>query len=174
MEANNFELKPTLISMVQQCQFGGTLLVDPDLHLSVFLEVCDIVKLNGVSTDAIWLRLFPFSLGDKARVWPHSLHPGCITRWMSLLEPSLPNSSHQANGKFEEPNHQLYPNGWWDTLWGLGAVQRLVVIVPWPRPSLMNDSSSFPQWSDPTYKVHYRCCGRGIRLRTRPTVWLRR
>ena len=34
-----------------------------------FLEVCDIVKYNGVSDDAIRLRLFPFSLKEKAKHW---------------------------------------------------------------------------------------------------------
>ena len=53
VEANNFKLKPTLILMVQQSQFRGTPLEDPNLHLSVFLEVCDTLKLNGVSTNAI-------------------------------------------------------------------------------------------------------------------------
>jgi len=65
--ANNFELKPTLISMVQQSQFGGSPMEDPNLHLSVFLEVCDKLKINGASTNAICLRLFPLSLRDKAR-----------------------------------------------------------------------------------------------------------
>jgi len=41
--------------MVQQFQLGGTLLEDPHVHLSIFLEVCGTLKLNGVSTDAIWL-----------------------------------------------------------------------------------------------------------------------
>ena len=65
--ANNFELKPALIFMVQQSQFGGSLMEDHNLHLSVFLEVCDTLKINGASIDAIRLRLFPFSLRDKAR-----------------------------------------------------------------------------------------------------------
>jgi len=65
--AHNFELKPALISMVQQSQFGGLPMEDPNLHLSVFLEVCDTLKINRASTDAIRLRLFPFSLRDKAR-----------------------------------------------------------------------------------------------------------
>jgi len=47
-------------------------LEDSNLHPSVFLEVCDMLKLNGVSSDAIRLRLFPFSLRDKARAWLHN------------------------------------------------------------------------------------------------------
>jgi len=39
----------------------------------VFLEVCGTLKHNGVSTDIIRLRLFLFSLSDKARAWLHSL-----------------------------------------------------------------------------------------------------
>jgi len=53
VEANNFELKPALISIVQQSQLGSTPLEDSNLHLSVFLEMCDTLKLNGVYTDAI-------------------------------------------------------------------------------------------------------------------------
>ena len=59
---------------------------DPNLHLSVFLEVCDALKINGASTDAIWLRLFPFSLRDKARAWLHSLPPGSISMWDELTK----------------------------------------------------------------------------------------
>jgi len=79
--ANNFELKPALISIIQQSQFGGSLMEDPNLHLSVFLEVYDTLKINWASTDAISLPLFPFSLRDKARAWLHSLPPGSITTW---------------------------------------------------------------------------------------------
>jgi len=46
VDANNFELKSAFISMVQQSQFGGTPLEDLNLHLSVFFEVCDTLKLT--------------------------------------------------------------------------------------------------------------------------------
>jgi len=36
VDANDFELKPSLISMVQQSHFGETPLEDSSLHLSVF------------------------------------------------------------------------------------------------------------------------------------------
>ncbi|XP_020243612.1 uncharacterized protein LOC109821792 isoform X2 [Asparagus officinalis] len=84
VEANNFELKPSLLLMVQQNQFGGGATEDPNLYLSIFLEYCDTLKLNGVTNDAIRLRLFPFSLKDKARAWLHSLLTGSITTWDRL------------------------------------------------------------------------------------------
>jgi len=86
IEAHNFEVKSTLISMVQQSQFGGTSLEDPHLYLSVFLEMCDALELIGVSTDAIKLLLFPFSLRYKAREWLHCLALGCIRMWDELIK----------------------------------------------------------------------------------------
>ena len=87
--AHNFDLKPVLISMVQQSQFGGLPMEDANLHLFVFLEVCNTLKINGASTDAIRLRLFPFSLRDKARAWLHSLPPGSISTWEELTKAFL-------------------------------------------------------------------------------------
>ena len=46
----------------------------------------DMLKLNGVSTDAIHLRLVPFSLGDKAQVCLQSLPPGRIQTWDKLTK----------------------------------------------------------------------------------------
>jgi len=46
VDANNFELKPSLISVVQQSQFCETPLENSNVHLSVFLEVCNTLKLN--------------------------------------------------------------------------------------------------------------------------------
>ncbi|XP_073031227.1 uncharacterized protein [Primulina eburnea] len=83
--ANNFELKPALINMVQQNQFGGAATADPHLHLRTFLEITDTVKINDVSDEIIRLRLFPFSLRDQARSWLQSLPLGSITTWADLV-----------------------------------------------------------------------------------------
>jgi len=84
VDAKNFELNPSLMSMVQQSQFSGTPLEDPKLHLLVFLKVCDMLKLNGVSSNTICLRLFPFSRRDKARASLHSLSSGYTMTWDEL------------------------------------------------------------------------------------------
>ena len=67
VNANNFELKSQLITLVQNnCSFGGGPLEDPNQHLSTFLRICDTVKSNGVNPETYKLLLFPFSLRDKA------------------------------------------------------------------------------------------------------------
>ena len=82
IQANNFELKMSLIWFIQQhCQFVGLSSEDPNEHLSNFLEICDTIKINGATDDAIRLRLFHFSLRDKARAWLKSLPQGTLTTW---------------------------------------------------------------------------------------------
>ena len=63
----NFELKPSLINMVQASPFCGNPNEDANTHLQNFLELCKTVTKRGVTADAIRLRLFPFSLMGKAK-----------------------------------------------------------------------------------------------------------
>ncbi|XP_073120822.1 uncharacterized protein [Henckelia pumila] len=76
--------------MVQNTvQFGAMTIDDPYAHLKNFLEICDTFKKQGVSDDAICLRLFPFSLRDKAKAWLTNLPAGSITTWDDLAKAFL-------------------------------------------------------------------------------------
>ena len=43
---NNFEIKPSIIQMVQNNQFGGLQGEDPYTHILTFLNVCATFKIN--------------------------------------------------------------------------------------------------------------------------------
>jgi len=62
-----FELKHSLIQML--LSFSGLESENPFRHVDAFLEICSTVFLNNISDDALRLRLFPFSLKDKAKAW---------------------------------------------------------------------------------------------------------
>ncbi|XP_050915000.1 uncharacterized protein LOC127129945 [Lathyrus oleraceus] len=82
--ANNFELKPTLLQIVQQNQFIGLPIENPNQYLKVFIQLADTLKCNNGTYEAIRLCLFPFSLKDKARSWLDSLPANSITTWNDL------------------------------------------------------------------------------------------
>jgi hypothetical protein len=50
---NGFELKPTLITMVQANQFCEKAHEDARAHLQHFLEICSTFTIKGVTRDAI-------------------------------------------------------------------------------------------------------------------------
>ena len=78
IRANNFELKPALITVVQQHQFIGHPSEDPNEHIGRFMRMANIVKLIGVRPEVIKLQLFPFSLRDVAATWFDSLLVGSV------------------------------------------------------------------------------------------------
>ncbi|XP_031101856.1 uncharacterized protein LOC116005760 [Ipomoea triloba] len=86
IEANNFELKTSMINLVQANQFGGSKLEDPKAHITHFDRICQTIKMNGVSMDAIKLRLFPFSLRDQALSWLNSFGPNHFNTWDQLYK----------------------------------------------------------------------------------------
>ncbi|KAL5564001.1 hypothetical protein UlMin_033748 [Ulmus minor] len=70
-------------------QFSGLATEDPHLHLRLFMEVADAFKINGVTDDILKLKLFPYSLRDRARAWLNSLPSDSITTWNDLAEKFL-------------------------------------------------------------------------------------
>ncbi|CAM8942378.1 unnamed protein product [Rhodiola kirilowii] len=89
IEANTWELKTGLIQMVQNNQFSGRVNEDPHQHLKRFVQMCNTVKTNGVPPESYYLRLFPFSLSDKASRWLDSHAEGTFTTWNRLAEAFL-------------------------------------------------------------------------------------
>jgi hypothetical protein len=62
-----FELKPSLINMVQATQFSGKVHEDASAHLQNFLEIGSTIAKERINQDIILLCLFPFSLVGRAK-----------------------------------------------------------------------------------------------------------
>ena len=85
INANDFELKPALITMVQQNQFTGHSTENPNEHLGRFLRIANSIKLNGVRPEVIQLQLFPFSLRDMTATWFNSLPSESVNTLEELM-----------------------------------------------------------------------------------------
>ena len=81
IDAEAYEIKPNLLSLVQQNQFRGSSSKDSSLHLNKFTKICDMMSIKDVDPNAFKLRLFPFSLRGKAKDWLLALPKGTIESW---------------------------------------------------------------------------------------------
>ena len=111
IDANDYELEPALITMVQQNQFAGQSTENPNEHLGQFMRIANSIKLSGVKPEVIQLQLFPFFLRDMAITWFNSLPHESVNTWEELMRayfnkfiiPSLPSKQRReiTNSKHE-------------------------------------------------------------------------
>nr|GFC06516.1 reverse transcriptase domain-containing protein [Tanacetum cinerariifolium] len=83
INANNFELKQTLINLVQSNQFTGR--QDSHNHLRFFNKVTSTFRHPEVPNTTVKLLLFPFSLEGEARIWLDKESPRSILTWEDLV-----------------------------------------------------------------------------------------
>jgi len=67
--------------------FHGLESKNPFKHVDAFLEISSTIFLNNISDDALRLRIFPFSLKDRAKAWLHTKTN--ITTWDQLQKEIL-------------------------------------------------------------------------------------
>ncbi|GJW75482.1 reverse transcriptase domain-containing protein [Tanacetum coccineum] len=65
--ADNFELKHSLLTLVQNKQFFGHDKEDPHAHIRYFNKITSTMKFPNVPSTSVKLMLFPFSLEGAAR-----------------------------------------------------------------------------------------------------------
>nr|GEY47422.1 reverse transcriptase domain-containing protein [Tanacetum cinerariifolium] len=83
INANNFELKQTLMNLVQSNRFTGR--QDPHNHLRFFNKVTSTFRHPEVPNTTVKLLLFPFSLEGEARIWLDKEPPRSILTWEDLV-----------------------------------------------------------------------------------------
>ncbi|KAK9187629.1 hypothetical protein WN944_019027 [Citrus x changshan-huyou] len=81
--ARSFELKPSVLNCLPT--FYGLENEDPYNHLNDFHAICQTFKYENFSDDDVKLRLFPFSLKDRAHSWLNTLSANSITSWEQMV-----------------------------------------------------------------------------------------
>ncbi|KAL6340837.1 hypothetical protein AAG906_031947 [Vitis piasezkii] len=73
---------------------------NPYAHIKEFEDVCNTFQERGASIDLMRLKLFPFTLKDKAKIWLYSLRPRSIRTWTYLQAEFLKKffPTHRTNG----------------------------------------------------------------------------
>jgi hypothetical protein len=66
-EAIFYEIMSALLNLGMKEQFSGVTTDDAAAHLNNFVELCEMQKYKDVDGDIIKLKLFPFSLRERAK-----------------------------------------------------------------------------------------------------------
>jgi hypothetical protein len=82
--ATHYDLKPHVIQMLPS--FYNLDHENPYSHVKKFRSITATTKFQNFSEESVNLRLFPFSLHDRATEWLDSLTPGSITSWEELFK----------------------------------------------------------------------------------------
>ncbi|KAL6325093.1 hypothetical protein AAG906_022660 [Vitis piasezkii] len=69
-------IRPYLVPLLPT--FHGMESENPYAHIKEFEDVCNTFQEGGASIDLMRLKLFPFTLKDKAKIWLNSLRPRTI------------------------------------------------------------------------------------------------
>ena len=109
-------LKPGIVQLLPT--FHGLEKENPYTHLRLFEEVCSTCFDEKTEIEYVYLKLFPFSVKDKAKNWLNSLRPNSITSWSDLqteflqkffsltktyaLKNKLTNFRQKENEQFDE------------------------------------------------------------------------
>ena len=64
--------------------FHGMESENPYAHIKEFEDVCNTFQEAEASIDLMRLKLFSFTLKDKAKIWLNSLRPRSIRTWTDL------------------------------------------------------------------------------------------
>ncbi|CAA7059637.1 unnamed protein product [Microthlaspi erraticum] len=120
IEAHAYEIKPSLIRLIQSSKFLGNGLENPYDHLDYFERLCGTFRRAGVPEDSIKLLLFPFSLGEKASKWERAIQSHLVKSWddckrIFLLKFYPTQRTHQMRRNilsFQQDSHETFHEAW--------------------------------------------------------------
>jgi len=118
MGGDDFELKPNIIGLIN-FHFHGLASEDPFLHLEDLTRLAETVKPRNVGLSIVLMKMFPFSLRDKASQWLRTLGR-TIHSWEEMrtafLKKFFPigrtNALRRAITSFTQQNGEQFHEAW--------------------------------------------------------------
>ncbi|RVW64253.1 hypothetical protein CK203_052303 [Vitis vinifera] len=91
-------IRPHIVPLLPT--FHGMESENPYAHIKEFEDVCNTFQEGGTTIELMRLKLFPFTLKDKAKIWLNSLRPRSIRTWTELQADFLKKffPTHRTNG----------------------------------------------------------------------------
>ncbi|CAB4289701.1 unnamed protein product [Prunus armeniaca] len=93
-EVTQFELKLGILNLLPS--FHGLPKDDPYMHLKLYHETVENIIIKGMEPECVNLRLFTYTLKDRAKAWLYSLPMNSITTWDQLQEKFLLKFFHAS------------------------------------------------------------------------------
>ena len=111
-------IKPYLVPLLPT--FHGMESENSYSHMREFEEVCNTFKEETTTVDLIRLKLFPFTLKDKAKIWLNSMRPRSIRNWTKIqaeflkkfFSPNRTNSLKRQISTFSASENEKFYAYW--------------------------------------------------------------
>ncbi|GJT11862.1 hypothetical protein Tco_0858904 [Tanacetum coccineum] len=82
----NIELSKEILNELKNNAYHRMFDEDAVDHIAKVLELLDLIKIPGVDSHRLRMKVFPLSLADVARQWWINKWEGKITTWEELVE----------------------------------------------------------------------------------------
>ncbi|GKA57799.1 reverse transcriptase domain-containing protein [Tanacetum coccineum] len=120
-QADNFELKPSLITLVQSNKFyGDDDKTNPRGHIRYFEKITNNFRYQNVPSTTVKLLLFSFSIDRVAKTWLDKEPPQSILTWDDLVSKFIHKffpPSKMTNLRNEIMNFRQYANETFYEVW---------------------------------------------------------
>ena len=120
INAEEYQIPPAWVSMVQRNLFHGLPHEDATQHLANFEEICGTIKVQTVSPENLKVMAFTFSLADKAKSWIRGQRPENMNTWPKVANaflnkffpPSKTNSLRHEIHNFRQTGNETMSEAW--------------------------------------------------------------
>jgi Retrotransposon gag protein len=118
--AEEYQIPPGWINMVQRSLFHGLAYEDATQHLANFEEICTMLKVETISQEDLKRMAFTFSLADKVKNWIRGQRPENMDTWAKIANaflnrffpPSKTSSIRHQIHNFQQGGDKMMSEAW--------------------------------------------------------------